>query len=487
MPRFQTRELDRFFKPASIAIIGVSRENTAFGGTSFLDHWLKAGYAGRLYPINPKASEVLGIKAYPSLTALPEIPDLVMIAVRADLVPSALEECARAGVRHVHILTAGFSEIGTEDGRQLERRIADIAARHDLLIIGPNCMGPYSPSVHLTAWGAVPGRDGRLGIISQSGGVTQRFTEYISSLGVGVSKAASIGNAAVLDSPDFLEFMAGDPDIGLIAVYLESIRDGRRFFDIARRVSAAKPIVMLKGGESKQGAATVASHTGRMAGDQAIWEAVFQQTGIVPVTNMNEWIDTCLAFSLLPETRGKGVFIIGGGGGNSVIFSDSCIRAGLDVPALGKGSMDRIRPFVPVAGSIAGNPLDFWATYVQSDYLFAVLDAAYEDKNIHMVIVDRLIPRIAFHSPDFTADPVPEIVDFIKTHKKAKPTVFTVDYDGGDPDLIQRGSALRSRFCEAGIPAFPSFERAIGALVRFEQYHRRFSGASGSSHFRIPK
>lgn len=478
MTHDQARKLERFFKPASIAIIGVSRENVTFGGTSFLHHWLQAGYAGRLYPINPKASEVLGVKTWPSLASLPEVPDLVTIAVRSDLVPAALEECAKSSARFIHILTAGFSEIGTEEGRKLEARITDIARQHDLLIIGPNCMGPYSPSVHLTAWGAVPGRDGHLGIISQSGGVTQRFTEYICSLGVGVSKAASIGNAAVLDSPDFLEFMAGDPDIGLVAIYLESIRDGRRFFDLARDVTPLKPIIMLKGGESKQGAATVESHTGRMAGDQMIWKAIFEQTGIVPVTNMNEWVDACLAFSLLPKTRGKGVFIVGGGGGNSVIFSDACIRAGLDVPPLSRQSMDRIRPFVPVAGSIAGNPLDFWATYLKQDYLFEVLDAAYADPGIHMVIVDRLIPRIAFHSPDLLADPVPEIVNFIKTHKQVKPTVFTVDYDGGDPELIQKGSALRTRFCEAGIPAFPSFERAIGALVRFQHYCRRFGGAS---------
>ncbi|MEE9912880.1 MAG: CoA-binding protein [Deltaproteobacteria bacterium] len=477
--RHTATELGRFFKPDSIAVIGVSRENVTFGGTSFLHHWLEAGYAGRLYPVNPKASEVMGMKAYPSLRTLPEVPDLVMIAVRADLVPAALEDCAGAGARYIHILTAGFSEIGTEEGRQLEKRIAAIAKENNLLIIGPNCMGPYSPSVHLTAWGAVPGRDGSLGIISQSGGITQRFTEYICSLGLGVSKAVSIGNATVLDSPDFLEFMAGDREIGLIAVYLESIRDGGRFFDLARALSSGKPVIMLKGGESKQGAATVQSHTGRMAGDQAVWRAVFEQTGMVCVTNMNEWVDTCLAFSLLPKTRGKGVFIIGGGGGNSVIFSDSCIRAGLDVPPLSGRSMERIRPFVPVAGSIAGNPLDFWATYLKPEYLFEVLDAAYADDGIHMVIIDRLIPRIAFHSPDITIDPVPGIVDFIKTHRQAKPTVFTVDYDGGDPDLIRKGSLMRTRFCEAGIPAFPSFERAIGALVRFEKYHRRIMDASG--------
>ena len=481
MSRQNARELGRFFNPESIAVIGVSREVVNFGGSSFLHHWLAAGYPGRLYPINPKASEVMGLKAYPSLRALPEAPDLVMVAVRADLVPAALEECAEVGARFVHVLTAGFSEIGTIEGRELEARITAIAEARRLLIIGPNCMGPYSPSSHLTAWGAVPGLDGRLGIISQSGGVTQRFTEYICSLGVGVSKAVSIGNAAVLDSPDFLEFMAGDSEIDLIAAYLESIRDGRRFFDLARRVTPRKPILLLKGGQSRRGSATVASHTGRMAGDPVIWKAVFEQTGIVPVANIHEWVDACLAFSLLPKTRGKGVFIVGGGGGNSVLFSDACIRAGLEVPTLSRRSMDRIRPMVPVAGSIAGNPLDFWATYLMTDLLFEALNAAYEDEKIHMVVIDRLIPRIAFHSPDVTADSFSEIIDFIKTHRRAKPTVFTIDYDGGDPDLIRQGSEMRARFCRAGIPAYPSFERAISALARFHHYCRRVNGRRPAS------
>jgi acyl-CoA synthetase (NDP forming) len=216
-----------------------------------------------------------------------------------------------------------------------------------------------------------------------------------------------------------------------------------------------------------------------MAGDPVIWKSVFEQTGIVPVTNLQEWVDACLAFSLLPKTRGKGVFIVGGGGGNSVIFSDACIRAGLEVPTLTDRSMGRIRPFVPVAGSIAGNPLDFWGTYLVNDFLFEALNAAYEDDSIHMVVVDRLIPRIAFHSPDLTSDSFAEIVEFIQSRRQAKPTVFTIDYDGGDSDLIRQGSDLRARFCRAGIPAYPSFERAIGALARFYRYCRRFGHAAG--------
>lgn len=485
MDRHRAQELAGFFQPKSIAVVGVSREAVSFGGNSFLRRYLDAGYAGRLYPINPRASEILGLKTYPSLSSLPEVPDLVIIAVRADGVPAALQECAGRGIRYVHVLTAGFSEIGTEEGRRLEEQIAAIAGKHHLLVMGPNCMGPYCPSVHLTAWGAVPGRDGNLGVISQSGGITQRFTEYICSLGVGVSKAASIGNAVVLDSTDFLEFMAGDDVVRIIAVYLESIRDGRRFFDLAHQVSPRKPIILLKGGESDQGAATVLSHTGRMAGDQRLWKAFYAQTGVVPVTTMNEWVDACLTFSLLPKPRGKGVFIIGGGGGSSVISADSCIRAGLDVPALDPKSMARIRPFVPAAGSIASNPLDYWAAFLDVERLFEILDTAYADSGIHLVIVDRLIPRLAFHSPEVPAA-VAEIVAFIKSHRQAKPTVFTIDYDGGDADLLAKGAKLRADFCQAGIPAFPSMERAIGALACFQKYHGRLGRAGSRSVHRAP-
>lgn len=473
MDRYHAQALGRFFKPESIAIIGVSRKSLSFGGTSFLDHYIRAGYAGRLYPINPNATDIFGLKAYPSLASLPEVPDLVMIAVQADHVPALLEECARLSISHIHVLTSGFSEIGTEEGRQLEKKIAAIAEEHHLLVMGPNCMGPYCPSSHLTAWGATPGLDGHLGIISQSGGITQRFTEYACSLGIGVSKAASIGNATVLDSPDFLEFMAGDEDVRLIAMYLESIRDGKRLFRLAREISSRKPIILLKGGESEQGAATVASHTGRMAGDQKMWKTFFDQTGAVPVSSLNEWLDACLVFSRLPQVHGKGVFIVGGGGGNSVIFSDLCIKVGLDVPTLSRESMEKIRPVVPVAGSIAGNPLDLWEAFLKVKLLKQILDIAYADANIHMVIVDRLIPRIAFHSPEIS-DAIPEIAEFIQSHRQRKPTVFTIDYDGGDPELLRKGSQMRSRFCEYGIPAFPSFERAVGAMARFQKYHSRF-------------
>lgn len=467
-------DLTRFFNPKSIAIVGVSKRASSLGGMSYLNYLLDGGFPGRLYPINPRASEIRGLRVYPSLTSLPEVPELVIICVPAAQVPPVLEECARIGLKHIYILSAGFRETGTEEGRCLEEQIATIARQEGLLIMGPNCMGPYCPSSRLTMWGAIPGRNGELGIISQSGGITQRLTEYTCFLGVGVRKATSIGNATVLDSTDYLEFMAEDEGIRVIAMYLESVRDGKRLLHLVREVNRQKPIILLKGGESQAGASTVASHTGTMAGEQRLWEAFVRQTGVTQVLSMNELVDAVLAFSYLPGPRGKGVFLVGGGGGNSVLHADTCIREGLDVPSLSGATMERLRRIVPVAGSIAGNPLDLWTTFQDKARLAEILEMGYSDPHIHMVIVDRLITRKVYHMPDMP-DSTTAVIDFIRGNRNRKPTVFTVDTEGGDPDLASKGSLLRARFCEAGIPAYPSPERAARALRHLQRYHARFA------------
>ncbi|MBW1888285.1 MAG: CoA-binding protein, partial [Deltaproteobacteria bacterium] len=240
--------LKQFFNPRHIAIVGVSTAGKGLGGKGFLERYQKSGYQGRLYPINPNATEICGLKVYPDLSSLPEVPDMAMVSVPAKHVPSILEECARIGLRHIHILTAGFKETGKEEGKKLEEQIISISKEKGLLVIGPNGMGPYCPSIHLTAWGAIPGMSGPLGVIGQSGMMTQRLTEYTCSLGVGVEKAVSIGNASILDSTDFLEFMAGDEKIRVIAMYLESVKEGSRFFRLVREVNREKPIIIWKGG-----------------------------------------------------------------------------------------------------------------------------------------------------------------------------------------------------------------------------------------------
>jgi len=469
---FMRNDLDPFFKPRHIAIVGVTRSESSFGGTSFLQKLQEASFPGTLYCINPKAAEIRGLPAYPNLSSLPVVPDLAMICVAAAHVPAILEECGHIGVRYIHILTSGFKETGTEQGRQLEEQIALIAKEKKLLIIGPNCMGPYCPASGLTAWGAIPGAPGPLGVISQSGSITQRLTEYAYSLGIGTDKAVSVGNETILNSLDFLDFMGQDEAIRVIALYIESMRDGKRFFDLAREISKRKPIIAWKGGKTEVGARTAASHTGGMAGAQLIWEAVFRQTGVIQVSSLDEWADAVLAFTLLPSPGSRGVFLIGGGGGTSVVSSDTCIHERLDVPSPSSATIKKLRETVPAVGSIAGNPLDDWQTFVNPAYLGAILDLVCCEPAIGMVIVSRLIPRKAFHTSSLP-DSIPATIEQVKQRDNQKPVVFVVDSEGGDPELAAQGASLRSEFGKGGIPAYPSVERAARALIHLYRYYNR--------------
>jgi acyl-CoA synthetase (NDP forming) len=467
-------DLAPFFKPRHIAIVGVTRSESSFGGLSFLQKFQESSFPGTLYCINPKATEIRGLPAYPNLSSLPLVPDLAIVCVAAEHVPAVLDECGRIGLRYIHILTSGFSEIGTEQGRKIEEQIAFIAKGKGLLIIGPNCMGPYCPASGLTAWGAIPGAPGPLGVISQSGSITQRLTEYAYSLGIGTDKAVSVGNGTVLDSLDFLEFMGQDENIRVIALYIENMKDGRRFFDLARETSRKKPIIAWKGGKTDVGARTAASHTGGMAGEQKIWEAVFRQAGVIQVNSLEEWIDAVLAFSLLPPPNSRGVFLIGGGGGSSVVSSDTCIHEGLDVPSPSSATMKKLRETVPAVGSIAGNPLDDWQTFVDPAYLGAILDLIFREPAMGMVIVSRLIPRKAFHTSS-QPDSIPVTIDQVKQRNNLKPVVFVVDSEGGDPELAAQGASLRQEFGKGGIPAYPSVKRAARALMHLYRYYKRLN------------
>jgi acyl-CoA synthetase (NDP forming) len=466
----RTAKLDKIFKPRSIAIVGVSGKGFQFGGSSYLSRLEECGFEGSLYPINPKLSELSGREVFPSLEGLPEVPDLAIVCLAARRVPDVLEDCARVGCRHIHILSAGFKELGTGEGAELETRVAEISRRHGLMVVGPNCMGPYCPGSGLTPFGESPGLAGPVGLISQSGGITQRMTEYACSLGIGISKAVSFGNAAVLDGCDYLEYMAEDDETRVIAMYLESVRDGRRLLELAKEVNRAKPIVLLRGGESEVGQRAAASHTGAMAGGRETWDAFVRQTGVTRVRSLSEWMDAIAALSLLPAPTGRGVFLGCGGGGSSVIAGDVARSEGLDVPAPSDATMDAFREFVPAVGSFVGNPLDhLWMSF-DAPQVGQVLDLVFEDPACAMILVDLLIPRKIYHAVEFK-DPTPVIIEFLSGRPDRKPTVFSLDHDGGSADLAQTGTDMRSRLFQAGIPAYPSVKRAVRALMHLYRYH----------------
>ncbi len=462
--------LEKIFHPESIAIVGASTKENKFGGTSFLMRFQEAGYAGRLYPINPQADQIRGLKVYQDLKALPEVPDLAIVCVAAKYVPGVLQDCGEIGLKRIHILTSGFRELGTLAGNDLELEIKNISNRFGLLVVGPNCMGPYCPSSGLTAWGAIPGMPGPIGIISQSGGITQRLTEYLYSMGVGVEKAVSVGNATVLSAIDFLELMADDPKIKVIAMYLENAGAGRQLFKQMQNISLKKPVIILKGGLFEAAARTVTSHTGSMAGNRLVWEAFFKQTGAIQVRSMEEWADTAITLSMLPAPENSGVFLASGGGGNSIINSDIFQFEGLSVPELSEETMLGMQKHIPAIGSITGNPLDSFEIFFNPQHISEIVELVSGDPAISMIVIDRLIQRKAFHIMDMT-DLTEQTIEILKPLSRLKPIVVTVESDGGDLELSQKGTAMRHEFCKNGIPAFPSTERAARALFKLHAYH----------------
>jgi len=253
-------------------------------------------------------------------------------------------------------------------------------------------------------------------------------------------------------------------------MYIEGIQDGEKFFHLSREISKRKPIVVWKGGESEAGARTATSHTGGMAGEGRIWEAAFRQTGVTHARSLEDMIDAVVALAFLPAPQGRSVFIIGGGGGNSVVYSDTCVREGLAVPAPAEATMEKLRQTVPAAGSIAGNPLDDWQALVVPSYFGTILEFAYRDPSTEMVLVDRLIPRKAFHMPE-VANLTTDTIAQVREKGNRKPTVFTVDAGGGDPELAAQGAALQAALGKGGLPAYPSVQRAARALMHLYRYH----------------
>ena len=331
----KNNELERMFNPKSIAVVGAKKPNPKFRYKGMFGSIVDFGYKGRIYPINPNLTELDGFKAYPDLVSLPEPLDLVIVSVPAPIVPDVLRDCVTSGNKNIHIFTAGFKETGEPNGLKLQKEIEDIAFKNDLRVIGPNCMGICVPEIRIGTWHQPVSETGPVAFISQSGGHAQDFSNYAAEFGVGFSKIVSYGNALTLDSTDFLEYFAQDPKTEIITMYLEGIKDGRKLMNMVRKINKVKPIIIVKGGLTKSGTQAVASHTGSMAGDKHFWNAFFRQTGAVKAISLEDMAHTTLALLRLNETKGRGVTVLGTGGGVMVAISDDPVACALLPLAMG--------------------------------------------------------------------------------------------------------------------------------------------------------
>ena len=409
--------------------------------------------------------KALGITNYTSILDVPEPVDLAIISVPRVAVPQVLEDCIRKDVAAAHMFTAGFGETDTEEGMQAEHWLKKRAEEANLHLIGPNCMGLFNPRIGNRQFPEqYSGTYGSLGIISQSGGHAVNMSIYAHMQGLEVNKSVSFGNGTVLDSTDFLEYFAQDPEIKVIIMYLEGVKDGDRFLKVLREYHPQKPVIIWKGGRTEEGGRAIASHTGSLAVPQAIWESMIRQCGALNAVEMEDLIDTANALTYLPPVQGVRVGVTGGSGGQSVNIADTFAEAGLRLPRLTEDSYDKLREFYNIIGGGYLNPVD---TGNQNRFeMDRIVNILARDPNIDNLVLLSLARMLNMNGRlDNLVDMTANIKD-----QTGKPVLSIINYYSLE-ELPLVKEAVR-KFQGKGIPTFPSIERGAIALKNAFDYYR---------------
>ncbi len=382
--------LEAFFTPQSVAVIGAARAPGKLG-YGVLSNILQYGYSGKVYPINPKADEVLGLKSYPTVLDVPGPVDMVVIVIPNRFVPQVMEQCGQKGVKAAIIISAGFREAGME-GIKLERQVLDTAKKYKIRVVGPNCLGiisPYTPLNASFAAGMPP--KGGIAFMSQSGALCTAILDWALSEGIGFSHFVSLGNKADVDEVDLLQAWQEDENARVIIVYMEGLKDGQRFIRVARQVTQHKPVIAVKSGNTAAGSRAVSSHTGTLAGSERAYEAAFKQTGVLRADSIEHLFDYSLAFAYQPPLKGINIAIVTNAGGPGIMATDALESSGLKLAALQPETIERLRQGLPAAANVY-NPIDVIGDALTDRYAHA-LKAALDDKNVDGVIV-ILTPQV---------------------------------------------------------------------------------------------
>lgn len=382
--------LNFIFNPSSIAVIGAStREQTV--GHAVFKNLLAGGYRGALYPVNPNAPSVDGVKAYPNILDIGGPVDLAVIIVPADNVLSVFQDCARKKVKGAVVISAGFKEIGKE-GAALEKELAEQAAKHRIPLIGPNCLGVMNtdPAVAMNAsFARCAPRRGNIAFVSQSGALCTAVLDYAKEANIGFSKFISMGNKAVVTELELLEYLQKDEQTDVIMMYLEDLANPRKMIDLCSQISGdekhLKPILAIKSGRTLQGARAACSHTGSLAGSDEVVNAIFAQGGILRVDTVEELFDYAKAFSGRRLPRGNRAAIVTNAGGPGIMATDACVRYGLQMAALSEKTQKELKKRLPPTANVK-NPVDVIGD-AQHDRYETALTAALQDKNVDGVIL----------------------------------------------------------------------------------------------------
>ncbi|MGW0956933.1 acetate--CoA ligase family protein [Streptomyces sp. NPDC002545] len=454
-PKYSREEIltamTRLMQPRSVAVIGASSEAGKIGN-SVMRNLIDGGFAGDIHPVNPKADEIEGRKAHASVLDIPGEVDVAVFAIPAKFVPTALEEVGTKGIPNAVLIPSGFAETGEHE---LQERIVAIAREHGVRLLGPNIYGYYSPWQDLCATFCTPyDVKGPVALTSQSGGIGMAILGFARTTKTGVSAIVGLGNKSDIDEDDLLTYFGEDPNTKCIAMHLEDLKDGRAFVEAARETVPKKPIVVLKAGRTSAGAKAAGSHTGALAGDDAVYDDILRQAGVIRAPGLNEMLEYARALPVLPTPQGENVVIITGAGGSGVLLSDACVDNGLRLMEIPDDLDEAFMRYIPPFGA-AGNPIDITGGEPPSTYE-ATIRLGLEDPRVHALILGYWHTIVT--PPMVFAELTARVVAEARAKGIHKPVVASL---AGDTEV----EAASAYLFERGVVAYPyTTEQPVAAL-----------------------
>ncbi|MFA5158971.1 MAG: CoA-binding protein, partial [Candidatus Omnitrophota bacterium] len=469
------KDLKALFEPQSIAVVGASRRTEAVG-YAIMKNLMDGGFKGKIFPVNPKAEEILGVKCVSNAADLPESVDLAIFIIPGASVPAELEACAKKGARAAIVISAGFREIGGA-GVKLEKEIKRIADQYGIAMLGPNCLGLINndPKVSMNASfsGHIP-KNGKIAFVSQSGALATALMDYACGENIGMSKIISLGNKVDMTELEVLQYLKDDPNTEVIIMYLEDIVKGHEFIEIAREITGdiakTKPILVIKSGRTAQGAKAASSHTGSLMGSDEVYDAVFTQSGVMRMDSSQEMIDLAIVFANQPLMKGSRVAIVTNAGGPGIMATDACVKFGLQMAEMSPATVAELKEKLPPTSNFS-NPVDVIGD-AQHDRYEHALRCVIAEPNVDGVMV--LLTPQAMTEAEATAK---VIVDVDKESDKTIVTCFM-----GHSDVDAGVKYLKEHM----IPhcSFPEDSaRTLAAMNRYQQWLNR--SRTGVKHYKV--
>ncbi len=449
------KQMKQFMEPQSVALIGISRY-TGEGTFNILENLLSYGYQGKIYPVNPNASEILGIRTYSSITEVTENVDLAIITTPRSLVPHLVRECSQTNIQSVIVVAQGFTDASDDEGKQLQKEINDIARTSHIRIVGPNTFGTANAFINFSSSFVKIGMEKKpIGVICQTGVFFVGFPELAL-----IGKGIDLGNACDISFAEGLEYFENDPQTKVVVLHIEGMQDTKRFVDTARRTARTKPVVALKTGRSQQAAKAAQSHTGSLIGRNEVWDAALKQSGVIQASDLEEFIDLTRTFSVLPLMQEPRIGVVTISGGLGIVTIDGCQQSGLELGELSANTKKLLDAMSPSWLNIS-NPVDIWPAMMTSPSVMKPLI-----DGLNALLSDEHLGAVLFLGATFNekwSTALCQLLNEAAADHQDKPLACCLWGPCGDKAIRELGDAGK-------VVGFPTPERAIRALARLKEY-----------------